>query len=221
MTNPAPGVGRKKPNYTPEQRDQIFEMTRNGVSISEIAKHLGMVVKSVTGIVATARNRGLLPKMNEMPGFVPPPPQEALMNPGSGAAPAPPPLPVSSPPPVPPPAYGPPPTSLDAVRWKSSGIGHSGGFNYPNQQIRYLVRRLSPPDGVLGGPPGGRTPEAVRCSMRLGDTPGGPPRVCTYRLTPAPKRATKSTFTLSPKDGRVIGVKEPSSKALRQGARAR
>lgn len=136
MADPAgTPVKPKKVKTPPEVCEQIYQMSREGMSIGDIAEQTGVRVPVVSGLIQTAKNQGKVPKTPPLS------PEVRMSQPSlppvvpSGAQPAP---------------YGVLPTSVDSVRWRSSGPGSPGGFQFSNQQIRYFVKRIIPNDGLLG-----------------------------------------------------------------------
>jgi len=113
---------KKKVKTPPEVCETIYQMGREGMSIGDIAEQTGVRVPVVSGLIQTAKNQGKIPKTPPVspevrmsqPGVPPPPP--------SNATPAP---------------FGTAPTSVDSVRWRSSGPGSA--LQPPSANLRYAA----------------------------------------------------------------------------------
>lgn len=136
-------ASHRKPNRVEKQK--IVELASQGLSAGEIGKQLDIDGRSVTGIIADRRHKGILPSPD--PSSPSPAPMETSImsqNPVSPSAPAPQPsAPVSHP------AAPPPPAPDGFVGWRQAS-GQVGAFTNTNQQVRYTVKRENPPDGILG-----------------------------------------------------------------------
>lgn len=141
---------RKK--LTPEDREQILALSREGMDITSIARQLNIHGHSVNGFVATARRRGLIqprstqdfsPQQSVSETFMVDPTQQPAV-----AAPA---TPVPHPPmhSVPSPQFQPQVVRDSSFSGGRPVVADSGGFS-PGGELRWTVERIAPPDGVLG-----------------------------------------------------------------------
>lgn len=145
----------KRP-LTSQEKERILYQATQGVEISEIAKELNVDVRRVTGYIRTMINAGRLPAS-------PPknPSAETFMtNPAGPEEARPTPPPVTPVPPshasVPPPAYVPPshpPQHAAPAQDGWSGgrpVATMGGYQNTAQQVRVVVERKIPADGIMG-----------------------------------------------------------------------
>jgi hypothetical protein len=123
---------------TAEQKDQVFQMALQGISVGEISRQLNVHVLRVSGTVRALRNRGKLP--SDTPSVAPTSPSYSE-------------VPMAAPLPghVPAPALPLPTSSGDGHLWAQATPGGAGGFSHPAQTVKYLIERFAPQnDGLVG-----------------------------------------------------------------------
>jgi len=169
QATPEGGVPTQPPKktYTPEEREQVIALAREGRGNKEIGQLMNIHGHTVNGILHVARRSGVLPPLPknldkiQMAGAAAAalPTQEASQADIRSRFSAVPYLPPqeSSTMPKPPlgrPQQQPAPSPSTAVSDDfTSGrpiVGASGGFTGGNQMVKYTVERLAPPDGLLG-----------------------------------------------------------------------
>jgi hypothetical protein len=138
----------KSKSLSATQRSKIFELASQGYESSIIAEQLDIKpVQQVSGYINTCRNMGRLPKLDGSVPYVPPPSPAPL--PQQTAAPAP--AYAEAPHPIyqQQPAPG-APASADDFSGGRPVLGGSDGWAHASQDVRYIVERVVPPDGLLG-----------------------------------------------------------------------
>ena len=126
-------MARKKKNTGPKRpidetlRTQILELHQQNYSNRDISGHLGLDTRQVNGVVSTAQKTG---RLN-----------------APAAAPSAPGAPLPAPPPV---AQQPAPPADDFTGGAPVIGGGGDGWASPTSQIRYLITRTIPPDGMVG-----------------------------------------------------------------------
>lgn len=142
-----------RPKATPEQKEQILALAREGLDAGSIARQVGLHGSQVNGIINTARVRGVLPpKSPGGLGFSLPPetiPSEVppMTVPPSGITP-----PASAPlqnvqaHPAPQPSHSNP----DDFSGGRAVVASSDGMTGASSGYTYTVERIAPSDGVLG-----------------------------------------------------------------------
>lgn len=148
---PAPNVPRK--TYTPEERDQVVALSRDGMGNKEIAVTLNLHGHIVNSIVNGARRQGQLPptqktlqkiQMGTSATLEAPPQNNPAPYLENSRMSKPAPRMASSMQPAPAPSVA------DDFTGGKPIIGSPGGFTGERPLVKYTVERLSPPDGVLG-----------------------------------------------------------------------
>jgi hypothetical protein len=149
--------GSKRP-LTQQEKDRIIYLASQGTEISEIARELNVDPRRITGYVRTMINAGRIPNIsprNTSPeiaamGSTMPQSQVPQAPPAVPVAPA---VPQASPqpsyaaPPPPPPQAGP---AQDGWVGGRPMFGSVSGFQNQAQQVRTVIERKIPNDGILG-----------------------------------------------------------------------
>lgn len=119
---------KPKPKLKKREKEQILELARQGYDAVTVSRQLNLDGQQVNGYISTCRNHGLLP------GGQPPPPEP----PSGGAS-----MQQST---QPAPQTQPP----DDFTGGRPIVGGSDGWSNPAQNVKYVVERIVPPDGLLG-----------------------------------------------------------------------
>lgn len=161
-------VAKKKHHLTQAEKDRAVFLTSQGAEALEIGRELGVDARQISGFIRSQINMGKIPPIPpknspslETPMQTPPPfhPESPMSGPSAvpSAQPAPAPTFAPTPPysqPVPHASYPPPPPAhvepSDGWTEGRPVIGHSDGFTNNAQQVRTVVEREIPADGILG-----------------------------------------------------------------------
>ena len=145
-------AGQKRP-LTAQEKERIIYLASQGTELSEIARELNIDSRRVSGFVRTMINSGKIPNLGGPQRPVAPDPAVAM---GSVAAPPAPqvlpqaPIPASAAAPYQAPAPIPPVGAQEGWVGGRPVTGNVAGFQNQAAQVRTVIERKIPNDGILG-----------------------------------------------------------------------